>query len=203
MTLRLFGDANDYVGKGLSGGRLVVRPDEAALFVAEHNVIAGNVIAYGATGGRDLPARRRRRAVLRSQLRCHRGRRRRRRPRAGVHDRRHAVILGPTGRNLGAGMSGGLAFVLDLDPALVNGELVDVEDVTGEYAERAARDRARTRRLHDVVGRAGVARCAGPTRWAGSPPSCRGTIGACWRRPGRARAAGEDVDAAVMAAARG
>ena len=51
MTMRLFGDANDYVGKGLSGGRLIVRPDESALFAAEQNVIGGNVIAYGATSG--------------------------------------------------------------------------------------------------------------------------------------------------------
>src|SRR5205823_10564168 len=51
MTMRLFGDANDYVGKGLSGGRLIVRPDESAPFAAEQNVIGGNVIAYGATSG--------------------------------------------------------------------------------------------------------------------------------------------------------
>src|SRR5206468_6783235 len=51
ITLRLEGDANDYLGKGLSGGRLVVRPDRAAPFTAEDNIIAGNVIAYGATGG--------------------------------------------------------------------------------------------------------------------------------------------------------
>ena len=51
VTMRLFGDANDYVGKGLSGGRIVVRPDRRATLVAEHNVIAGNVIAYGATTG--------------------------------------------------------------------------------------------------------------------------------------------------------
>ena len=51
ITLRLYGDANDYVGKGLSGGRVVVRPDRSASLPAEHNVIAGNVIAYGATSG--------------------------------------------------------------------------------------------------------------------------------------------------------
>lgn len=52
ITLRLEGDANDYVGKGLSGGRIVVRPDKSATFAAEDNVIAGNVIGYGATGER-------------------------------------------------------------------------------------------------------------------------------------------------------
>src|SRR5581483_925049 len=51
MTLRLEGDANDYLGKGLSGGRLVVHPDRASTFVAEENIIAGNVILYGATAG--------------------------------------------------------------------------------------------------------------------------------------------------------
>ena len=82
ITMRLVGDANDYVGKGLSGGRIVVRPAREATFAAEDNVIAGNVIGYGATGGRDLPARPGRRAVLRPQLRRAGRRRGRRRPRA-------------------------------------------------------------------------------------------------------------------------
>src|SRR4029453_9821127 len=51
VTMRLFGDANDYVGKGLSGGRLIIRPDEAAPFAAEEQIIAGNTVLYGATGG--------------------------------------------------------------------------------------------------------------------------------------------------------
>ena len=71
ITLRLEGDANDYVGKGLSGGRIVIRPDRAATFEASEQIIAGNVICYGATSGRDLPARRGGRAVLRPQLRRH------------------------------------------------------------------------------------------------------------------------------------
>ena len=70
ITLRLEGDANDYVGKGLSGGRIVVRPDRAATFEANEQIIAGNVIAYGATARRDLHPRRGRRAVLRPQLRA-------------------------------------------------------------------------------------------------------------------------------------
>ena len=111
ITLRLEGDANDYVGKGLSGGRIVVRPAEAAPFVAEDNIIAGNVILYGATGGE---------AYLRGVV----GERfcvRNSGATAvveGVGD--HAceymtggrvVVLGRTGRNFGAGMSGGIAFV--------------------------------------------------------------------------------------------
>ena len=88
VTLRLEGDANDYLGKGLSGGRLIVRPPAEAVFTAEEQVIAGNVIGYGATRRRDLPARHRGRAVLRAELRRARGRRGHRRPRLRVHDRR-------------------------------------------------------------------------------------------------------------------
>ena len=130
ITLRLEGDANDYVGKGLSGGRVVLRPHraaEAAGFAAERNVIAGNVILYGATSGEAFV-----RGVVGERF-CVRN------SGAaavveGVGD--HAceymtggrvVILGPTGRNLAAGMSGGIGYVLDLDPTAVNRELVDVE----------------------------------------------------------------------------
>jgi len=120
ITLRLLGDANDYVGKGLSGGRVVVRPDRDAGLVSEHNVIAGNVIGYGATSGemflRGLVGERF--AVRNSGATL---------VTEGVGD--HAleymtggtvVILGRTGRNLGAGMSGGTAYVLDLRPAALN-----------------------------------------------------------------------------------
>ena len=69
VTLRLEGDANDYVGKGLSGGRLVVRPDRAATFEASEQIIAGNTIGYGATSGQIFLRGTRRRAVLRPQLR--------------------------------------------------------------------------------------------------------------------------------------
>jgi len=113
VTMRLFGDTNDYLGKGLSGGRIVVRPAEDAPFAAEENIIAGNVILYGATAG-DV--------FLRGQV----GERFCVRNSGaiavveGVGD--HAceymtggrvVVLGPTGRNFGAGMSGGIAYVYD------------------------------------------------------------------------------------------
>jgi glutamate synthase (NADPH/NADH) large chain len=128
ITLRLEGDANDYVGKGLSGGRLVVRPDRSATFEAERQIIAGNVIAYGATSGE---------LFLRGQVGerfCVRnsgavavveG--------VGDHGCEYmtggkVVVLGSTGRNFGAGMSGGKAYVLDLDIGRVNKELVS--DVT-------------------------------------------------------------------------
>ncbi len=126
ITLRLVGDANDYVGKGLSGGRIVVRPDDAAPLVAEDNVIAGNVIAYGATSGEIyLRGRVGERFCVRNSgaTAVVEG--------VGDHGLEYmtggiALILGPTGRNVAAGMSGGVAYVLDLDQQRVNRELVDV-----------------------------------------------------------------------------
>jgi glutamate synthase (NADPH) large chain len=136
VTLRLEGDANDYLGKGLSGGRLVVRPDRSAMFVAEEQIIAGNVIAYGATGGE---------LFIRGQVGerfCVRN--------SGVtavvegvgdHGCEYmtggqVVVLGRTGRNFAAGMSGGVAFVLDLDEGRVNHELVDLGPVDDPDALR-------------------------------------------------------------------
>ena len=135
ITLRLFGDTNDYLGKGLSGGRIVVRPAEDAPFAAEENIIAGNVILYGATAGE---------VFLRGQV----GERFCVRNSGaiavveGVGD--HAceymtggrvVVLGPTGRNFGAGMSGGIAYVYDPHGELtrvVNPEMVDLEPLGDE-----------------------------------------------------------------------
>jgi len=130
LTLRLYGDANDYVGKGLSGGRVIVRPDEKATFESQKNVIAGNVIGYGSTNGEIFI-----RGVVGERF-CVRnsgaiaiveG--------VGDHGCEYmtggvAIILGSIGRNFGAGMSGGVAFVLDLDPRLVNPEMVDVLEMT-------------------------------------------------------------------------
>ena len=125
ITLRLEGDSNDYVGKGLSGGQIVVRPPRGAGFEASENVIAGNVIGYGATQGtmflsgvvgeRFLVRNSGATAVVEG---------------VGDHALEYmtgglAVILGPTGRNLGAGMSGGAAYVYRLDAALVNSEALD------------------------------------------------------------------------------
>jgi len=132
MTLRLYGDSNDYLGKGLSGGRLIVRPAEDAPFAAEDNVIAGNVIGYGATGGEIFL-----RGVVGERF-CVRN------SGAlavveGVGD--HAceymtggrvVILGGTGRNVAAGMSGGIAYVLDLQDRRVNRQMVEVERLSVE-----------------------------------------------------------------------
>ncbi|HEV2089124.1 MAG TPA: glutamate synthase-related protein, partial [Cryptosporangiaceae bacterium] len=129
ITMRLVGDANDYVGKGLSGGRLVVRPHPDAPFAAEENVIAGNTILYGATAGElFLRGRVGERFCVRNSgaTAVVEG--------VGDHGCEYmtggiVVVLGTTGRNFAAGMSGGVAYLLDLDPALVNGEMVDLEEL--------------------------------------------------------------------------
>ncbi len=130
ITLRLEGDANDYLGKGLSGGRLVVRPPLESSLVAEENIVAGNVVLYGSTAGE---------AFIRGQV----GERfcvRNSGANAvveGVGDHGceymtggQVVVLGPTGRNFGAGMSGGIAYVYDptgVFPLHLNREMVDLE----------------------------------------------------------------------------
>ena len=126
----LEGDANDYVGKGLSGGKLIVYPPRASTFVAEDNIIIGNVALYGATSGeayfRGVAGERF--AVRNSG--AHRRRRRRRRSRLRVHDRRTRRRPRPTGRNFAAGMSGGIAYVLDATGTFArrcNREMVDLE----------------------------------------------------------------------------
>ncbi|HOI02556.1 MAG TPA: glutamate synthase-related protein, partial [Dermatophilaceae bacterium] len=126
VTLKLVGDTNDYLGKGLSGGRLVVRPDRRAPLKAEQNVIAGNVIGYGATAGEIyLRGRAGERFCVRNSgaTAVVEG--------VGDHGCEYmtggrVVVLGTTGRNFAAGMSGGLAYVLDLRRELVNAELVDL-----------------------------------------------------------------------------
>jgi glutamate synthase (NADPH/NADH) large chain len=124
------GDANDYVGKGLSGGRITVTPDPTALFAAEEQIIAGNVLLYGATSG-ELFVRGRvgERFCVRNSgaLAVVEG--------IGDHGCEYmtggrVVILGSTGRNFGAGMSGGIAFVYDPTRTFaenVNDEMVDLE----------------------------------------------------------------------------
>ncbi|HEY5662561.1 MAG TPA: glutamate synthase large subunit [Ilumatobacter sp.] len=138
ITMRLTGDANDYLGKGLSGGRLIVRPPESSPFVAEDQVIAGNVIAYGATSGEIYL-----RGIVGERF-CVRnsgatavveG--------VGDHGCEYmtggrVVVLGPTGRNFGAGMSGGIAYVYDRNNDFdrkVNYEMVDIEQL--DEADRA------------------------------------------------------------------
>ena len=129
LTLRLEGDTNDYLGKGLSGGKIVIRPDRKAKFESSLNVIAGNVAAYGATSGtlfvRGLVGERF--CVRNSGATA---------VVEGVGD--HAceymtggkvVVLGQTGRNFAAGMSGGIAYVVDLNVENVNSEMVELESL--------------------------------------------------------------------------
>ena len=131
ITLRLTGDANDYVGKGLSGGRITIRPPADAPFLAEEQIIAGNVILYGATSGEAfIRGRVGERFCVRNSgaVAVVEG--------IGDHGCEYmtggrAVILGPTGRNFAAGMSGGVAFVFDPEGSFsdrVNPEMVLVEE---------------------------------------------------------------------------
>ncbi|OYX55682.1 MAG: glutamate synthase large subunit [Micrococcales bacterium 32-70-13] len=154
ITLRLYGDSNDYVGKGLSGGRVIVRPSRDAVFPAERNVIAGNVIGYGATSGemfirgivgeRFLVRNSGATAVVEG---------------VGDHALEYmtggtAVILGATGRNLGAGMSGGTAYVHELRRERVNADALATGEL--ELSPLDADDRALVtdllRRHHDETG---------------------------------------------------
>ena len=120
VTVRLYGDANDYVAKGLSGGRVVVRPDAASVLVGDRDVIAGNVIGYGATSGQVFL-----RGVVGERFAVRNSGASLVVEGVGDHGCEYmtggtVVVLGRTGRNFGAGMSGGTAYVLDLVPSLVN-----------------------------------------------------------------------------------
>jgi glutamate synthase (NADPH/NADH) large chain len=135
ITLEVEGDANDYVGKGLSGGKIVVYPPKSSTFAAEENMIIGNVALYGATEGeaffRGVAAERFcvRNSGARTVV-------------EGVGDHGceymtggRAIILGPTGRNFAAGMSGGVAYVYDPHDELLgncNLELVELESVVDD-----------------------------------------------------------------------
>ncbi|MBJ8343133.1 glutamate synthase large subunit [Antrihabitans sp. YC2-6] len=201
ITLDVHGDANDYVGKGLSGGRVIVRPAVDSPIVAEENVIAGNTVLYGATSGEVfLRGRAGERFCARNSGATA--------VVEGLGD--HAceymtggrvVVLGPTGRNIAAGMSGGIAYVLDLDPADVNKAMVELEPLDADDLLW----------LRDVVGK--------HTRYTAS--ALGASILADWPRRSRlftkvmpvdykrvlqatrlAKAQGRDVESAIMEAAR-
>jgi glutamate synthase (NADPH/NADH) large chain len=202
VTIELTGDANDYVGKGLSGGRIVVRPHADSAFAAQAQVIAGNTIGYGATSGEVFlcGTAGERFGVRNSGADL---------VVEGVGD--HAceymtggrvVVLGPTGRNLAAGMSGGTAFVLDLDGGKVNPAMVRLQEPGPEDLAWL---------FHTVSAH---------QRWTGS--TVAGSLLADWPRRSAAfttvmpvdyqrvldatrgaQARGRDVDAAIMEAARG
>ena len=136
LTLDLVGDCNDYMGKGLSGGKIVVRPPKGITFKPEENIITGNVALYGATSGKAFIS------GVAGERFCVRnsgavavveG--------VGEHGCEYmtggrVVILGPTGKNFAAGMSGGIAYVLDMDSDLymkLNKQMVEVESVVDKY----------------------------------------------------------------------
>jgi glutamate synthase (NADPH/NADH) large chain len=180
ITLRLEGDANDYLAKGLSGGRIVVHPDREATFAAEESVIAGNVIAYGATGGE---------LFIRGKVGerfCVRN--------SGVHavvegvgdhgceymTGGRVVVLGPTGRNFGAGMSGGIAYVYDpagAFPALVNYELVELDPLDEDDLTYV---RGLVHRHRELTGSALAARIL--TSWTVAAPRFRKVMPRDYRR---------------------
>ena len=139
VTFELTGDANDFVGKGLSGGVISVRPPENVTFVPEQNVLIGNTVLYGATAGRAFfrGLAGERFGVRNSGVDA---------VVEGVGDHGceymtggRVVVLGPTGRNFAAGMSGGIAYVLDPDgkfPARCNTELVELEGMQDNDLEK-------------------------------------------------------------------
>jgi glutamate synthase (NADPH) large chain len=202
ITLRLVGDTNDYFGKGLSGGRLTLRPDPAAPFTAEENVIAGNVIGYGATSGemfiRGLVGER---FCVRNSgaLAVVEG--------VGDHGCEYmtggrVVVLGGVGRNFAAGMSGGIAYALDLPRHRVNGEMVDIDPLDDD-------DRVFLRdtveRHHAETGSA-VARAL-LTDWDAAVDRFAKVMPKDYKRVLQAREAaerdGRDVNEAIMEAAHG
>ena len=203
ITMRLVGDANDYLGKGLSGGRIVVRPHADAPFRAEDNIIAGNVILYGATSGEVFI-----RGVVGERFGV-------RNSGAvavveGVGD--HAceymtggrvVILGPTGRNIAAGMSGGVAYLLDLAEQRLNTEMVDLDPLEDDDRDVPARGghpacgRDRRRRWRRTCWPNGTSRV---TRFAKVMPRDYKRVLEAARAAERD---GLDVDEAIMAAAHG
>jgi glutamate synthase (NADPH/NADH) large chain len=202
VTLRLRGDANDYLGKGLSGGRIIAAPQATSRLTAEQHVIAGNVIGYGATSGEIFL-----RGVVGERF-CVRnsgatavveG--------TGDHGCEYmtggrVVVLGPTGRNFAAGMSGGIAYLLDADGGLVNTDMAELEPLSqadGLVIEDLVR------RHHAETGSAVAAALlsdwpAALGRFARVMPRDYQRVLAAQQRAERD---GLDVNEAVMAAAQG
>jgi glutamate synthase (NADPH/NADH) large chain len=202
ITLRLCGDANDYLGKGLSGGRLIAYPAADSPFAAEEQVIAGNVIGYGATAGeiflRGVVGER---FCVRNSgaLAVAEG--------VGDHGCEYmtggrVVILGPTGRNFAAGMSGGIAYALDLAPTRLNREMVDVDPLEEADMEFL---REVVSRHRDLTGSTVAARLL--ASWDESLRRFTKVMPKDYKRVLTAASAaereGRDVNEAVMSAAHG
>ncbi len=202
ITLRLVGDANDYLGKGLSGGRIIAAPDRSAVFAAEHQIIAGNVIGYGATSGemflRGLVGER---FCVRNSgaTAVAEG--------TGDHGCEYmtggrVLVLGPVGRNFAAGMSGGVAYLLDPDPRRINTEMAELELLDDEDASFVRDLTQRHREETGSVVAAGLL-----ADWELALPRFGKVMPRDYKRvlaaARRAEVEGRDVNDAVMAAAQG
>jgi glutamate synthase (NADPH) large chain len=202
ITLRLHGDANDYLGKGLSGGRIVAAPPPAASFAADHNIIAGNVIGYGATSGEMLL-----RGVVGERFCVRNSGATAVAEGTGDHGCEYmtggrVAVLGPVGRNFAAGMSGGIAYLLDPDPRKVNTDMADLEPLAAADAEY----------LRELIGRhqveTGSTVAAGLLAdWDAAVPRFARVMPRDYKRvlvaARQAELEGADVSEAVMAAASG
>jgi len=207
ITLRVYGDANDYVGKGLSGGRIVLRPSDNAPegYAAEDNIIGGNVILFGATNGEAFI-----RGTVGERFAVRNSGAHAVVEGVGDHGCEYmtggkVVILGPTGRNFAAGMSGGIAYLYDPQgqlPANLNPEMVDLEDLSDDDVEWLHGTLSAHRDATDsAVARAVLADWP---RKAGDfvkvmPRDYKRVLQAI----AEAERAGADVDEAIMAASRG
>ncbi|WP_436795007.1 glutamate synthase large subunit [Actinospongicola halichondriae] len=205
VNIRLYGDTNDYLGKGLSGGRITIRPPEEShpQLVAEDNIIAGNVILYGATRGEVFV-----RGVVGERF-CVRN------SGAvavveGVGDHAceymtggKAVVLGPTGRNFGAGMSGGIAYVWDPDDVFhrnLNNEMVDLDPLSEEDQDwLRLQVREHVTETNSAVGQRIL------DRWHSNVRHFKKVMPKDYKRvleaQARAEAEGLDVNEAIMASA--
>jgi glutamate synthase (NADPH/NADH) large chain len=202
ITLRLTGDANDYLGKGLSGGRIIAAPHPDSPLPAETQILAGNVIGYGATSGELFL-----RGVVGERF-CVRnsgatavveG--------TGDHGCEYmtggrVAVLGPVGRNFAAGMSGGIAYLLDPDPGRVNTEMADLEPLTADDTAFLA---GLVQRHQAETGSAVAARLLAD--WDAAVPRFARVMPKDYKRvlaaASRAEREGQDVQTAVMSAATG
>jgi glutamate synthase (NADPH/NADH) large chain len=201
----VYGDANDYVGKGLSGGRIVVRPsdDAPAEYVAEENIIAGNVILFGATSGQMFL-----RGVVGERFAVRNSGAHAVVEGVGDHGCEYmtggkVVILGPTGRNFAAGMSGGVAYVYNPDGTFtenLNAEMVDLDELDdADVNWLREMIQAHVDATDSVVGQRII------TDWENELKNFTKVMPRDFKRVLQAIAdaerSGEDVDKAIMAAA--
>ena len=202
ITMRLAGDANDYLGKGLSGGRLIVAPDRAAPFAAEEQIIAGNVIGYGATGGEMFL-----RGIVGERFCVRNSGATAVAEGTGDHGCEYmtggtVVVLGRIGRNFAAGMSGGIAYLYNPDLRRVNTDMVDLEplDADDTAVLRGLVERHRAETGSAVAGRLLAGWEPALARFVKvMPKDYKRVLDAA----SRAEQEGRDVNEAVMAAAHG